>query len=493
MTMKTNKCIYAIAALLLVINFAACTNSNEPDGWKVTDDPIVTTLKATITNAINTRVSMTEGSDQGIVCKWAQNDKFRLIYGFEEGVTQGTEQAYTLETGIGESTGTFKTTDTHPTGNGVFLAFYPDGVNEATAGQGVSYNDLRYNNDQSMLFFYGKAWGLPTPTQNASAPLDHIIPYHCLGAAGRYTDGQLGEISFKPIMSVISFNITTSSAITPVKVNMKMSNTDLPDAIACIVNSNGELAPYPGDSYLYAPNGSDLNLSDYNGVTSFTVNFFLPMQDASSNKFILTVTDDAGMTYQSAEFNGVNIAAGKRYFKDVTATKVVTYAVGDLYPDATNPVGVVCTISDGGVHGKVVNIQETSRLAWSSVKKHLSASSADGAVNMSTIQNESDWGTNYPAFKWCADLTPSNGKKWYLLSKDELIGISSSLVTINGAITSAGGATIGGYYWSSNDDSADDAHYVCLDSTNPTGNGRSNIVAKSTDTATIRIRAFLAF
>lgn len=173
---------------------------------------------------------------------------------------------------------------------------------------------------------------------------------------------------------------------------------------------------------------------------------------------------------------------------------VKTYSIGDLYPDVTNPVGVVYSISDGGAHGKVISLNVGNNLAWSLESKLLSATSPDGAVNMATIQNESNWETNYPVFKWCVDYTMFNGKHWYLPSKEELMAIVSNdnLAIVNTSIVSAGGKKLESTYVSSTEKDKDNMYYVVLDTSNNTSPYFTE-TPKNGAYEVLQFHAFLAF
>lgn len=101
-----------------------------------------------------------------------------------------------------------------------------------------------------------------------------------------------------------------------------------------------------------------------------------------------------------------------------------TYAVGDFY-DVGGLQGIVCEVSEDGLHGKLLSIKEQN-LAWSEFRKpdlRLAGAShrSDGAANMEAVaryiaDNGLSW-DDFPAFKWCREL----GEGWYLPSIDELL------------------------------------------------------------------------
>lgn len=302
--MKTCKFTCVALTATLILGMTACTNSsNEPDNWTVEDDPITTTLQASIAGA-NTRITMDEDANTGAIeCKWETSNKFRLVHSFTLGTsTPGTMQDYTLTKGVGEKIGTFATTDAAPTGDGIYFAFYP-----ATT---------TYKNGPNTFWFSPATWQA-TPTQEKDTPLEHLKAYHFLGATGTYTNGNIAAITFLPMMSILSFSITTSDGqtITPTIVTLKSGSYFGVNNIMSL-DVNGNMTARGDTRTLTRP----LNLSGYDNVTSFTANFILPYQDLSTFTFTIEVAT-ATDTYVSDSFNGINLVGGKRYTKSVTVTK----------------------------------------------------------------------------------------------------------------------------------------------------------------------------
>lgn len=135
--------------------------------------------------------------------------------------------------------------------------------------------------------------------------------------------------------------------------------------------------------------------------------------------------------------------------------QVREYKVGDVYQIGDivrrNGVeGVVFEVTDGGRHGKMVSVKESSNeLKWSSdsneQKRLVGADNEyNGAYNMAKVKQVADWRLKYPAFAWCADL----GDGWYLPAKSELLAIYRNKNIINKALSSSGDS-LSGWYWSS--------------------------------------------
>ena len=139
---------------------------------------------------------------------------------------------------------------------------------------------------------------------------------------------------------------------------------------------------------------------------------------------------------------GVNAGNGN---KTVTGGP---YKVGDYYNDGTKE-GIVFVVYDGGYHGKIVSLDESSK-EWAlvDVYEYITAATSKGGGmgNMNKIKRQPNWKSNYPAFAWCASL----GDGWYLPAVDELMLIYKNKSIINRRLNERGYGEIMDYgYWSS--------------------------------------------
>lgn len=92
------------------------------------------------------------------------------------------------------------------------------------------------------------------------------------------------------------------------------------------------------------------------------------------------------------------------------------YAVGDIYSH-DGKVGIVVSVSQNGLHGKIVSTDETEECLWSVEEVVTGANDEDdGMNNMKIIRSVDGWREKYPAFAWCAD----KGEDWYLPAINEL-------------------------------------------------------------------------
>jgi hypothetical protein len=197
----------------------------------------------------------------------------------------------------------------------------------------------------------------------------------------------------------------------------------------------------------------------------------------------------------------------------------VTYIVGDYYPDPgviydtiTHQVvsgiaatGVVfwvdSTKTPVGIHGKVAGLNsDITPLPWGPGSTNTYATDpANGAANLDSIKKQSNWATDYPAFKWCAD----RGARWYLPAVNELqhlycayngvapvtwpSGTPPSISTpdanvqaaFNAKLTVAGGTELKAAglsdLWSSTEETGDNAKYVDFADGNTLSSDKTNI------------------
>lgn len=148
--------------------------------------------------------------------------------------------------------------------------------------------------------------------------------------------------------------------------------------------------------------------------------------------------------------------------KNLDALIPKTYAVGDLYPDETTPIGVVYSISNEGVNGKVVSLDETAGQWSKKIETTNATDTTNGRKNMATIMGDSFTLSDYPAFKWCHEknggtVTYTDNAKgvWYLPAKDELEALYEAKSSISSAIATAEGTELSeDYYWSSTENSS---------------------------------------
>ena len=132
-------------------------------------------------------------------------------------------------------------------------------------------------------------------------------------------------------------------------------------------------------------------------------------------------------------FNGTSYLGDINEFASLNA-----YEVGDLYPDDVNPIGVVFSIKNKGLNGKIVSLDQTS-LEWQhNVPRYVNANDLDyGAAN--------EFPSDSPIPNWIK----THGDGWYCPAKNELRSLCSSVGLVNKALKDIERAPIEGIYWSS--------------------------------------------
>ncbi|MBR0291804.1 MAG: BACON domain-containing protein [Bacteroidales bacterium] len=91
------------------------------------------------------------------------------------------------------------------------------------------------------------------------------------------------------------------------------------------------------------------------------------------------------------------------------------YALGDIYPDTSNPQGVVISISNGGRTGKAIALKD-SYGRWSNESFLVGTSATDGMNNTNKAIQRGDKVGGYQIFYICR----AKGENWYLPALNEV-------------------------------------------------------------------------
>ncbi len=130
-----------------------------------------------------------------------------------------------------------------------------------------------------------------------------------------------------------------------------------------------------------------------------------------------------------------------------------TYAIGDIYPNETNPQGVVIFTKSGGESGSILHLSESEAM-WC-ISDSISANAVDeldGRNNITSIISSNF--QRYPAF----NAVNINHPGWYIPAINELLLISTNFIKINTGLLKVSGASVlssGEYYWSSTEKEKD--------------------------------------
>ena len=154
----------------------------------------------------------------------------------------------------------------------------------------------------------------------------------------------------------------------------------------------------------------------------------------SSDEAVATV-DNSGKVIAIAEGAAtITAQAGDKTATCEVTVGAVSYSIGDYYPNATNPEGVVFWVKPGssGAHGKVVALNETHVSKWGIDNDEQAAGVAnirsftDGATatkNMiAKYKSSGTFNNDYPAFFYIYNTVNSGNENgaWYLPARDEL-------------------------------------------------------------------------
>lgn len=212
----------------------------------------------------------------------------------------------------------------------------------------------------------------------------------------------------------------------------------------------------------------------------FRRNYATNISGAYSDKYSATLTASC-----EADWTGNN---------DKDLAEVSGYAVGDPYPNAETPIGVVYWLDDKdasynastqrGTKGKMVSLDEL-KCNWgpSGVDESASVegirSEDDGATSTKNLitarKNEPNFATNYPAFNWIYQ-TKNNGDvngAWYMPAPAEMTVIGLAIFTngfdnFNSKLSALGGTPIGvdskKYYFTTTEYDQDKVYSVTFDS-----------------------------
>ena len=238
---------------------------------------------------------------------------------------------------------------------------------------------------------------------------------------------------------------------------------------------------------------------------------------------ILRIGAKANPTRNSRSANVV-ITSGDRYDRIIITQAGSSRAVGEPYPDAVNPIGIIYKMIDGE-HGKVFSLDEKNDCAWASITgaNETIRGYHDGKGNtrymIDTYGSAPNFETLYPAFAWILEKNEGDPTgRWYIPAYYELVemyyiltgndytipetppvgtlGVSiahyfKAKEQFNFSLSTYGGTLFtyeGIYYWSSTEHNNNQARGVQFSSSTSSGALRNKVtVASST------VRAILEF
>lgn len=407
----------AVAAMLLT----GCSTEDTPSpGNDRQDDSTV----------VGASLSTTRTTLDGTKIRWSAGDALAI---YTDQVS--TPQEYTIFEGVGESSARFRSTTAQGVSGNTFYAVYPnslvDGRDRITLPSVQNYYAeenfstdtfpmAAKSTDRTRLRFENLC-GVLVVEIGADMPGVLVNSIDITSFAGQSLSGA-ATIGFSGAVPVL--NCTGSKKLT----------------LAC----NGVELPVNGKKafYLVVPAGT------YEQVR-IEINAETIVGGISINK-----TRGSQFVVAPGEITRVGASFG-------FSTK--TYSVGDLYPDAQQPEGVVYEVRDNGRSGKVLALNDCSvdgtevdgdlgafyTYLWgpasASAITAATGNALDGASNMEAVVSAGV--SAYPAFAACRNL----GNGWYIPASNEMMTLMDAYGSVEPIIVANGGSIMAGDgYWCSN-------------------------------------------
>ena len=298
------------------------------------------------------------------------------------------------------------------------------------------------------------------------------------------------NISFGDMDKKLTFQHLTAK----VTVNITGNNiSDLSGATVTLINIGNtimNIAAQPGSitTGYTSGNGTSAPYVVSASTNQVTVQALLPPVTLSKfvTKPFVQVVLDGNTYYYTHPTVDDNLDGGKAYTFNITVQgkPAVKYAIGDPYPDATNPIGVVFWLDENdptydpatqkGSKGKIVSLDEpvanwnggtneAGKLQWSTENVTTRATStSDGAANTLKITQTANYSpTVYPAVAWCVAKNTGEVTGWYLPAQNELQTLYDAKTNVNSTLRTVGATELSlSYYWSGTEDSSTNSWLV---------------------------------
>ena len=206
--------------------------------------------------------------------------------------------------------------------------------------------------------------------------------------------------------------------------------------------------------------GNEINLDAAGTAQTIEVNTGEDVWQISGNISWLTIGRDSCYVTFSAPSNpkraersgSVVIVAGDRFERVQITQAGSAREVGEPYPDAVNPIGIIYKTTDGGNHGKVISFDQFEA-TWgptTEVNNPAARSYDNGKSNTRNLiqahRERADFALEYPAFDWVYNEKNQGNLEggWYIPAYYELMELfyilAGSSYTIPSSIPSALGS-----------------------------------------------------
>lgn len=341
-----------------------------------------------------------------------------------------------------------------------FIAYYPfkKGVTNMLYPLDVSVQTTQAAQEQVDFMLSNNLTNIGKTKNTQNLVFEHKLSNIVLNitAGGTFSTADLAGLSVK----VKGLILSGSYSMVP-SVASPFSLTGTATDLSLKVNAAGTLAD--GIVIPQGATGVKISLSLSGKPNAFETN--IPTTAFQSGKQYVYNVEVRPTAISVASNSITNWIAGNSTGESLIAPPAYYYAIGDPYPNAINPVGVVWSINTDAAYydatlqastkGKIISLIESAPVTWGPSNVTTIAHDWDnGATNMITIKNLDPTYANYPAFAWCANYN-AGSRIWYLPSVYELLDIKNVFSTVNTGLASISGAiqiTGPDNYWSSRED-----------------------------------------
>ena len=371
--MKTQ--LFAFAAVAVI--FAGCAKVG------LTENPAAESQSVSdivVSMPVQTKTAFGEESDGTMNVVWTEGDRIKVIDASSEPAKEGI---YILENGIGDGIGTFAWSEGEVIGNVTDIIYPASAAEDLSIPENQTYNEDSYD------------------------PEAAVLKYH----------------SEEPVAISESFTLENTASIICIRLR---GNETVASVSAALTPANG------GETHVYT-------LSSEEGVSlsADAIPFYIAVPGSDTEyELAVTVNSSNGsepLTQETSEPRAFAASSLVRFpVLDYSVAAGKTYAIGDYWPDEENAEGIVFSISDGGLHGKVISIYEKNA-KWGPQISEAQAGVAgmreepeDGKlITKSLIEKYKDtdtFATDYPCFEWIYS-TMNKGEvdgPWYAPVRQEV-------------------------------------------------------------------------
>jgi len=446
--------ILLLFAGILLLN--GCNNDDE-FASQPEEKKSVPQLKATVEQTPRTRSGVIEDNDYTLGEKfyWSNEDATTVFFRSSSMVDpqeyKRTDYKANVAQGVQSNSCTFDVVQSDVINNGQYTAYglYPTSAWELR----TDYYD----------FLMANIPAYQTQTQSNST---HLGAYMLMKAQNDVTvnGNDAINLSYKHLASVLRFAVWNNSG----NNNLKLANINVSlSSGEAVFNTNGKLDNIDASSLTMGPFSSKvprLTLSLTGNACNFSTKDersqcegYMAVMPTATDAFEnsddliieLSFTDGTNNYLVSKTYNigtqlnflSNGIEQGKSYYfqltidaGDLDQITGTSYVVGDYWPNASTPEGIVFWVKPGslGTQGKVVGLNETYVTKWGPNNDEQNAgvtgirSSTDGATaTKSMITKYKDSGTfadDYPAFAYIYNTVNGSNESgsWYLPARDEM-------------------------------------------------------------------------